>query len=320
MPSKWDFHDKHGETNPGCACSAHWRHYEYDGQLVVPNGLAICSVTQALSVLDKSRPLMAYASKTTSAGALRLATEKWWRCINFKGKCKLALVPLKDDGACVECGQSMRAYRLPDAGWKFQRDIRGAGLDHESKTDDAAKRGTYTHKINEDWVAHRKVPNPADAPEAWRGWVTAMAKYIMDSERAGETPESSEGIVGSATYGYAGTCDTVAIARGRDGKRTRRDFKTSKQAYARSHHRQLMAYEIAAVEMGDEPTDEQEVVILLENGDYYFDKSTAEPKDFLNVLQVWRDDQPFVKLEDAQYKARVAREKELKDQAKRRAA
>jgi hypothetical protein len=301
----WTFHDAHGEGNPDCKCKTHWRHYRCDDKLETPSGLKIASVTQALGVLDKSRPLMAWATNVTMEGVHALArwNTPYRRCKKCNG------VGLEERCAVEDCGGPTVKYRLPSAWWGLKGDLKSSGLSHESATTDAQERGTTVHKMREDWVNLGQIPNPAEEPEHWRGYVQAMARYILDTDRAGEVAESVETIIGSATHGFAGRCDEVMVSIGRDGKRRRRDFKTSKQAYARTHFRQLAAYEGGAVEMGEPPTDEQEVVILHDDGTYELVRSTATYQDFLNVLQVWRDDQPFAKHEDATYRARVAREK-----------
>lgn len=309
----WTFHDAHGDNNPECKCSAHWRHYRCDEKMETPSGLKIASVTQVNGVLDKSRPLMAYAANVTIEGALILA-----RPNNYRRCRKCYTVTL--ESVCVNvvgedgetCGGHTYKYRLPDEPWKLRNDLKSAGLSHDAKTKDAQDRGTTVHKMREDYVNLGVIPNPDGEPEHWRGYVQSMARYIMDTERAGEVAESVETIIGSVTHGFAGRCDEVIVSIGRDGKRRRRDFKTSKQAYARTHFRQIEAYEGGAVEMGEPPTDVREVVILQADGDYEIVPSTATYQQFLNVLTVWRDDQPLAKHEDATYRARVKREKASK--------
>lgn len=302
----WTFHDK-GE-HP----EAWWRHYRCDSSMVTPNGLKIASVTQGLGILSKDA-LAPWAANVTCEGAWILAryNTPYRRCSKCKG------VTLEDRCPVEECGGSTVKYRLPPTWWQLRADLKSAGLDHDSKRDDAAARGTSVHQMHEDWVTTGKVPNPAAEPKHWQGYARAMARYIMDTDRAGEVSESVEQIVGSATYGFAGKCDEVSVATRKDGKRERRDFKTSKQAYARTHFRQLEAYEGAAVECGEMPTDERAVVVLYQHGEYeVVPNRIATYQQFLNVLQVWRDDQPLKKHEDETYKARAAREKAAKQKAK----
>ena len=256
------------------------------------------SVTAILGVLDKSGPLVGWATNLTCEGL--------WK-----------LVQTKDEHG--------RRYRIPQdvtkdgvvtwQGWRrMQKDLKDRGWDHRSATSEAQIRGTTIHSIGEDWVTHGKFPKPADYPEEWRGYVRAISAFLA---KHGDELAMAEQIVGSAIHGYAGTCDTVSIAKVGD-HRERLDYKTSKQTYARTHFRQLGAYELAAVEGGEEPTDRQGIVILRPDGTYevsYADEvewrgSPAE--SFLRVLDVWRDEQPLKKHEDATYKARTARERAAK--------
>jgi hypothetical protein len=271
---KWSFHEKP------------WRHYQCDGKRETPSGLKIASVTQILGVLDKSA-LVAWAANVSIQGCWTIAGQKGYRRPRD-------LVKTKKDGT---------EYIVP--GWRvLQGKLKAAGLDHNSVRDEAAFRGTSIHTLHEEWVRDGKMPNPLDFPEAWRGYVGAYAKWLLMMSGRGARFESVEQIVGSATYGFAGSCDTVAIIERGDGKRERWDFKTSKQVYARTNFRQLAGYELADVEMGNEPTDEQWIAVLRQNGDLVTARSTEGPESFLEVLAVWRRDQPLIKLDDAAYNAR----------------
>lgn len=281
--SGWTFH-----TMP-------WRHYRFAGQMEV-NGLKIASVTQILGVLD-APALVGWAANMTAEGAWTLKRTKgyrWPRDVVKNGK---VVYP----------------------GWKILKDdMKKNGLGPDAKVTDAQLRGTTVHGMFEAWAETGKVPSLADQPAHWHGYIKAITRFILEADKAGEAFESNEMIVGSKVYGYAGKCDTIAITRGKDGKRKRKDFKTSKQVYARKHFRQLEGYEHAAVEMGEEPTDERSIVILYADGTFSEHTSIATAQDFLNVVQVWRDDQPLAKHEDATYKARRAREKAAEEAAQTR--
>lgn len=236
------------------------------------------SVTSVLGVLDKSGPLVGWATNLTTEGI--------WTLCNTKG------------------------FRMPSHWRGLQKELSKAGLDHRSVTKDAQIRGSNIHKIGEDWVNEGKFPVISDYPEAWHGYVRAIARFLSAH---GDGLSVAEQIVGSRKHGYAGTCDTVAVATFGDS-RVRCDYKTSKSCYARTHFRQLGAYEIGAVEGGEDPTDRQAIVILGADGQFsihYADEvewRDSPGESFLRVLDVWRDDQPLKKHEDAAYKARKARE------------
>lgn len=267
------------------------------------NGEKVPSVTQILGTLDKSRPLVAWATRIDVAGALRIATGKWVRCV-AKG-CDDWLRPIPAETAmsrCGGCGNRVRPYRLPDEGWKFQRDIKLAGFDHDTVVADAQIRGTTVHSLHEDWVKERKLPVLGDYPVAWRGYIKAYARWLMANRDVDF--ESAEVLTGSPVHGFAGTCDTVAVTRTTGGKRKRYDFKTSKAVYPSTHFPQLAAYELGAVCCGDEPTDEQAIVRLGADGDYEVVDSDAGPEDFLTVLAVWQSQKRWKDRERKEYNAR----------------
>lgn len=276
----WTFHE------PGDGTGARWRHYRCDGKTETPNGLKIASVTQILGVLDKGA-LVGWAANKSIEGCWALAGQKGYRRPRD-------LVKTKRDGT---------EYTVP--GWRvLQQKLKAAGLDHNTTRDEAAFRGTSIHTLHEEYVKHGTVPNAANYPAEWGGFIQAYAKWLVRMRQRGASFESVEQIVGSATHGFAGSCDTVAVITRGDGARERWDFKTSKQVYARTNFRQLAGYELADVEMGGEPTDEQWIAVLRENGDLVTARSMEGPESFLEVLAVWRRDQPLNKIDDAAYKAR----------------
>lgn len=229
-----------------------YRHYKCDGSMTTPSGERIVSVTTALGVLDKPA-LLYWAANQTAEGA--------WRLMQTEG------------------------YTLPDEGWKLHSDMKRAGLDAFARRDEAAERGTGIHKINEDWINHGTIPKPSEVLPSWRGYLKAWLNWITAEE---PTFLESELVVGSATHGYAGTRDTVVRTMVPGRGRVLFDLKTSKRVYPTSHFPQLMAYEIAGVECGEDPTDAQAIVRLDEDGSYEIVYSVAEPEDFLSVLRAYR--------------------------------
>jgi len=273
----WTFHEKP------------WRHYRYADQMEV-NGLKIASVTQILGVLN-SPQLVGWAADSTAEAAWILKHTKGYRFPR----------------------DVVKNGKVTFPGWKILKaDMKTAGLGPDAKLKDGQDRGTTIHGMFEDWINYRKVPSTTGHPEHWHGYVKAITAFILWAQKKGMDFESVEMIVGSTIHGFAGKCDTIAVTRGKDGKRRRWDFKTSKQVYARKHFRQLEGYELAAVEMGEEPTDERGIVVLRSDGTFELTISTGvNAQSFLNVLAVWRDDQPLTKIEDQAYKARLAREKAI---------
>jgi len=298
-----------------------WRHYTCDGERETPNGLKIASVTQVLGVLDKSGPLVGWATNLTTEAVWLMATKpkgKWTakliEALHAEAEVKFELGEPRIGHAILR-----RAQRIKDEGYTFpvkwetlRRDLQRAALDHRSVTNEAAFRGTSIHKLHEDYVNDGRIPNPGDHPTHWHGYVMAYAKWLMWMQARGAEFTASEAIVGSAIHGFAGTCDTVAIVRTKDGRRERWDFKSSKQVYARTHFRQLGAYELADVEMGGEPCDRLGIAVLREDGKFVVSHAdeiewrTSPQQSFLDVLTVFRDEGPLKQHEDQQYKARKA--------------
>lgn len=334
----WEFFDE------GVHPDHRWRHYRCNGERTV-NGLEIVSVTTALGVLNKEM-LVTWAGNTDTEGCFELARPgtPWRRCLKCngvtlsatcdkmlkgkKGKKGRKTLPDEPDQPDYQCdGGTTSRYRLPYHWLHLKADMESAGLWHDSVRDEAALRGTTVHEIREAYVKTGAVPNPARYRVEWRGYVISMVRYIMWCEKRGLVPESVETVVGSSIYGFAGACDFVGVATGPDGERERHDYKTSKQTYAKSHFRQIGAYDGAAVEMGIPACSKLGIVILPPNGEFdpkYHISYAHEVewpeggpyRSFLNVLQVWRDDKPLKEHEDATYKARAAREKAAKAAAK----
>lgn len=260
--------------------------YTIDGEFEHPWTLdepwgRVPSVTGIIGVLDKSRPLMGWASNVTYEACSYLTRT---------------------------FGAPPSQHAADNDGGVLKRTAKDYKIDHTSVTSEAQLRGSSIHEIGENWVKHGAFPVLSEYPEQWRGYVRGIAKFLASWKG---TFQMAEQITGSAIHGYAGTCDTVAIVTGTDGRRERLDYKTSRQVYARSHFRQLEGYELAAVEGGEEPTDRRGVVCLYDNGDYevgYVPDEHACPTAFLNTLAVWRDEQPLKKLENKAYRSRLALE------------
>lgn len=207
------------------------------------NGEHVPSVTQILKVLDKSGPLM------------------WWA---WRGA-------LQSIAARVDRGES-----LPKD-WKvLEAELKEAKETPNHRRNKAGARGTGIHDAAELWALEKKVPNPNDFPEEERGFVQALASWIADKE-----PEflEIEVPVGSAEHGFIGKFDFRGVV---DGKTVIGDYKTSSGVYV-EHFLQLAAYELASVEMGNEPTEGQLVVRLAEDGSYEQVYSRATANQFLSV-------------------------------------
>ena len=144
--------------------------------------------------------------------------------------------------------------------------------------DQAATRGQSVHSALEAFARERTIPSLIAFPEEDRGYVMALARWLLDVK-----PEflATEVMVGSAEHGYAGRYDLrVRLRYGREGIV---DLKTSKKVWHQSQMPQLAAYEEAAVECGGEPTDFQAVLRLDKDGSYELEESCATIEDFIAV-------------------------------------
>lgn len=213
------------------------------------DGEPVPSVTQALSIIDKSGPL------------------SWWgQGIGVKGVCQLRQqlgdeVPWDDPDGIVKL---LTTHRLT--------------TNHVKR--EAGTRGSSLHRALESYMLDRLVPSAGEYPEDDRGYIQALARALLDLR---PEPLETEQIVGSKRHGYAGTFDLLARV---DGAVTRVDLKTAKKVYPEMHL-QLAAYEHAAVESGHQPSERQMVLRLDGGGEYETAETVATIDQFLAVLAAW---------------------------------
>lgn len=217
--SEWKLNHTHNGTR---------RFYTCDGERAI-HSLPIISVTTALGVIDKSGPLVHWATERV-----------------IQGVCDLPASQRRHP----ELSPATLRRKLVDSGAHPTQSLRKAG-----------RRGTGVHLAMERWVETGVVP-PADEPEHM-GYHRALRQWIRDVQ-----PEcfASEVAVGSERHGYAGTFDMLVRI---DGRVVIGDLKTSKRHYPSSHFRQLAAYELARREMGHVPEAVDAVVVLLANDGTY---------------------------------------------------
>lgn len=216
------------------------------------NGEVVPSVTQVIGVLDKPA-LVPWAAREAVNGAWKLARRK--------------------------------GYVLPESPQQFTMDLQERRLDYRNINRIAIDRGNAVHKVLEDWINERKIPLADNFPVATRGYVRALAKFIVSWE-----PHflESEKNIGSVVHGFAGKRDTVAILEHSKHGRVLLDVKTSKKVYPDSMFPQLRAYEIGGVECGEEPTQRQGIVRVSADGEFEVVWSCAEDDDFLSILHVYK--------------------------------
>jgi hypothetical protein len=147
--------------------------------------------------------------------------------------------------------------------------------------DNAASRGTGVHDALEAWATSGRVPKLSEFPSEERGYVTALAKALIHLD---PTPGATEVMVGSTEHGFAGRYDLRCFI---DGRHVRLDLKTGKRVYDEALL-QLAAYELAAVEMGEHPSDQRLVLRLDREGGFEVVESHATQDMFLGVLRAYQ--------------------------------
>lgn len=220
---------------------------EFPKRRYLLDGQVVPSVTQILGVLAKP------------------ALPWWGMTVGVDGLCQLQRqgveIPWADpEGAC----KLLTEYRLT--------------VNHVK--DAAATRGKSVHDALEAWATSGTVPRMSDFPADDRGFVQALAKALMAVQ-----PEclSTEVMVGSGEHRYAGRYDLTCRV---DGALCRLDLKTGKRVYDEALL-QLAAYELAAVEMGEEPSERLLVLRLGTDGDYELVESHATGDQFLGVKRAF---------------------------------
>lgn len=149
----------------------------------------------------------------------------------------------------------------------------------------AADRGKGVHDALEAYMRDGIVPALADFDPSQHGYVQALAKWLWEVK-----PEfvKAEVVVGSATYGYAGRYDLLCTLPDEfGGELARCDLKTGKRVYDTAFL-QLAAYEEAAIECGEEPSDAQYVIRVGPDGSYEFKRSRVRFEDFRCVLACYQ--------------------------------
>lgn len=164
----------------------------------------------------------------------------------------------------------------------------------------AGDRGTSVHSALEAWGETKVIPDPEFYPQEERGYVEGLRKFLLDVNLSSRPKLEQETMVGSAEHGFAGRYDlavtlnecsfvtNVTPVRGEtrtnfEKGRALLDLKTSKGTYD-THHLQLAAYELAAVECGYSKTAWQAVVRVGADGSYVVTRNRAVAGDFLSVL------------------------------------
>jgi hypothetical protein len=228
--------------------------FEKRGHKYKVNGEVYPSVTEVLGIINKPA-LAPWAERMTVEGLLRLIKKRGVGFVEDKDARQILGV-MRSDGL-------------------------GAGRTKEA----AAARGTAVHEALEAWATKRDVPVASKFPTTTQGYIRGLARFLLERE-----PQffESEKPVASLKHRFVGTRDTVCLLDDGEHGRCLLDLKTSKRVYATSHFPQLEAYELAGVEMGEEPTQRRGVIRVDRDGTYEIAWSCATADDFLAVLACYR--------------------------------
>jgi hypothetical protein len=216
---------------------------EFPKRRYLLDGEVVPSVTQILGVLNK-------------------AALPWWgMTVGVQG-----ILALKAQGSEIPWDDAEGATKL----------LTEHKLTVNHVRDSAATRGKSVHDALEAFATTGATPRPSQFPAEDRGFVQALARALMDLS---PVCEATEIMVGSTEHGYAGRYDLRCRL---DGALCRLDAKTGKRVYDEALL-QLAAYELAAVEMGEEPSDRLLVLRLGVDGEYEVVESHATAEQFLGV-------------------------------------
>lgn len=313
-----------------------WRHYQVHpnqtdtaAALEAKKGVRVPSVTQVTgATVDKSRPFTYHAERETVAGLDTLNAQYGADDGIFRDPERLEAAILAtgrefDARSIVELYESQQTT-LP---WGYPEDLLKILKDSEesgkAKLQRAADRGTSIHNALEEYAKTGKPFNPSDYPDEWRGYFTALARWLVKYR---PTFHGSEVIVGSLRHRYGGRLDHHMTLDAKGGTfdsfgvplegRGLIDLKTGKgRVYPVENFTQVAGYDLAGVESGLPPTDFQAVLAVGADGSYQFCRSTVGHDDFLVALE-WlkRQRRTEAEFKKAQRDAKAAAKAQAKEE------
>jgi hypothetical protein len=140
--------------------------------------------------------------------------------------------------------------------------VRDAGLGAGARMGSAQHRGLSVHALLEEYAKTGAAPNPADHPEAHRGYIRGLVRWLVEAD---PEPIAVERLVVEPTLGYAGRMDLRARVHGRD---VLVDLKTNRRGvgYLEAHI-QAAGYALAESTCGDGYPDGCLIVAVGERGE-----------------------------------------------------
>lgn len=162
--------------------------------------------------------------------------------------------------------------------------LRGLGYGAEAFAKQSAGRGTVIHGIMENYLRSGVVPNLADYPQEWHGFVRALARFLNAYDVEPDV-DGLERLVCHPELGYAGRLDVRARV---NGVPTLLDLKTNTrgQVYA-EHHLQTVAYAMADERCGAEAPNSILILALGSDGRFEVHEGQGTPAMWRSVMNLY---------------------------------
>lgn len=183
--------------------------------------------------------------------------------------------------AKMTCQGVVQLDNIPSDGDDLWGALNAHKLTYAHLRDQRGAEGTNVHKrILEALAAGNRVPSLADISAQERGYGQGVLAAWHD---LAPDPITSEQVVYSSTYRYAGRVDLICHL---DAERVVIDLKTG--FVGNSAHAQLAGYILAASESQFGPIDRGLILKVAQDGSYSLIECAAGADDFLAALSAYR--------------------------------
>lgn len=290
-----------------------YRHYQVDG-------VRVPSVTKVIgATVDKSGPLKVWAQRETVNALDSLQAQYGAADGIFRDPERLEAAIIAHAGELsarafcdlYESQQTTLPWGRPA---DLLRLVKGSDESMHAKMARAAERGLALHAALEAYAENGDPAalDPTQFPPEHHGYVRALASWITKYR---PRFHGSEVIVGSLKHRYGGRLDHHLTLAGKAEDsygqplvgRGLVDLKTNVRGrvYAVENFTQAEAYEVAAVESGNEPTDYRAVLAIGPDGSFEFRRSTARAETFTVALAWFHEQQQIERGAKAQERGKA---------------
>lgn len=260
-----------------------YRHYQIDGRRVA-------SVTQVIGLMDKPA-LKHWAQREAVYGVAALVQQYGSADGIFRDADRLeaALIGMGreiDARSFVDLYADQQTTLPWERPWDILRLLKSSEESITARMKQAADRGVAIHAVFEDYATSGKVPDVDLFPEAHRGYLTALGRFITAHR---PKFKAAELVVGSRAHSFGGRLDVLAYMEVGDHYGLL-DLKTNAKGrvYAVEHFLQVEAYALATTECGHDVGDFRGVVAVGADGSFQFRRSFATADDFLALLPAFQ--------------------------------